>query len=108
MNETMNITVFGKKKTTKEGKNFTAYVAQLNKLDGSTITAAVKFREECGQPKLEECPCNIIVEKHNANLAKRTYTRDDTGEDAISYTLWVSKWERSKEKYVDHSLDEFV
>ena len=108
MNETMNVTVFGKKKTTKEGKNFTAYVAQLNKVDGSTITASVKFREECGQPKLEECPINIIVEKEDANLAERNYVKDErTGEEATAYTLRISKWKRSPEAYVDHSLDEF-
>lgn len=103
----MNLTVFGKKKQTKEGKSFTAFVAKMTKLDGSVLTASVKFREECGQPKLEECPCNIIVNKEDANLAERTYTRADTGEEAVSYTLWVSKWERSSEPYVDHSLDDF-
>ncbi len=103
----MKVTVFGKKKTTSEGKSFTAFVAKLNRKDGSTLTASVKFREECGQPKLEECPCNLEIEKKDANLAERTYTREDTGEDAKSYTLWVSKWKRSEEVYVDHSLDDF-
>ena len=103
----MNLTIFGKKKQTKEGKSFTAFVARMTKKDGSTITASVKFREDCGQPKLEECPINIIVDKVNANLVDRTYTRADTGEEAVSYTLWISAWERSKEKYVDHSLDDF-
>lgn len=103
----MKVTVFGKKKTTNEGKSFTAYVAKLQRKDGSELTASVKFREECGQPKLEECPMNIEFEKKYANLAERTYTREDTGEDAKSYTLWISAWKPSKEAYVDHSLDDF-
>ena len=103
----MQVTVFGKKKQTKDGKTFTAFVAKLTRKDGSEITASVKFREDCGQPKLEETPCNIVINKKDANLVTQTYTREDTGEDALSYTLWVSKWERSKEAYVDHSLDDF-
>lgn len=104
----MNLTIFGKKKSTKEGKAFTAYVVRMKKKDGSFLTASAKFREECGQPKLEECPINIIVEKDDANLAERIYVKDEkTGEEATAYTLWISKWKRSPEAYVDHSLDEF-
>lgn len=103
----MEITIYGKKKQTQDGKSFAAFITRLTRKDGSSITASVKFREDCGQPKLEECPVNIIFDKGKANLSDRTYTREDTGEDAKSYTLWINEWERSKNKFVDHSLDDF-
>lgn len=103
----MKVTVFGKKKTTAEGKAFTAYVAKLTRKDGTDLTASVKFREDCGQPKLEECPINIEFEKADGNLSSRSYVREDTGEEALSYTLWVRKWKPSADIYVDHSLDDF-
>lgn len=104
----MKITVFAKKKTTMDGKPFVAYVAKLTKKDGGEITASVRFREECGAPKLDDCPCNIEFDKKNANLSQQSYVREDTGEDALSYKLWINAWELSKEVYVDHSLDDFV
>lgn len=103
----MKVTVFGKKKTSKDGKSFVAYVAKLNRKDGSTLTASVKFREDCGAPRLEDCPVNIEFDKASANLATRTYVREDTGEEGTSYTLWVSNWKESEEVYMDHSLDDF-
>lgn len=103
----MLVTVFAKKKTTKDGKPFVAYVAKLTKKDGSEITAGVRFREECGAPQLAECPLNIEFDKADANMSTRTYVREDTGEDATAYTLWISGWTRSAEVYADHSLDDF-
>lgn len=106
----MKVLVFGKKRQTKDGKSFTAYVTKMAKRDGSELTAGVKFREECGAPKLEECPCYIEVNKSDANLATRTAeitTADGEIRDVTQYTLWVSAWRKSDEVYVDHSLDEF-
>lgn len=103
----MKVTVFGKKKTSRDGKSFIAYVARLTRKDGSELTASVKFREDCGAPKLEDCPMNIEFAKGDANLASRTYVREDTGEEGTAYTLWVSRWDPSAEVYVDHSLDDF-
>ena len=107
----MKVVIFAKKRTTKDGKPFTAYVTKLTKKDGEEITAGVRFREECGSPKDTECPLYIEVEKENANMTTKTFesTDPETGEikDVVSRTLWVTKWERSKEKYVDHSLDDF-
>lgn len=103
----MEITVFAKKRKTKEGKAFTSYLTKMvRKSTGETVTASVKFREECGSPKLESCPCNIIVDKKNANMSSQEYVREDTGEAAISYTLWVSAWEKGSD-YIDKSLDDF-
>lgn len=103
----MKTTIFAKKKTTREGKPFIAYVAKLARKDGSTITASVRFREECGSPKADICPCIIEFPKDKANLSETTYTREDTGEDAVAYKLWVSEWKLSEEVYEDHSLDDF-
>lgn len=103
----MEITVFAKKRKTKEGKAFTSYLTKLiKKSTGEIITATVKFREECGAPKSETCPCNIIIDKKNANLSSREFEREDTGEMATSYSLWISAWEKGSE-YIDKSLDDF-
>ena len=103
----MKATIFAKKKKTKEGRAFTAYVTRLTRKDGSEVAMSAKFREDCGQPKAEECPMIIEFDKSDANIAERTYTREDTGEDAVAYTLWISAWKKSNEEYVDHSMDDF-
>lgn len=102
----MKLVIFAKRRKTKEGKQFTSYLSKLTKRDGTEQLVSVKFREECGNPDGKKCPMNIIVNKEDANLTRRTYTREDTGEPAETCTLWVSKWEMG-EKYVDTSLDEF-
>lgn len=106
----MKVLVFAKKRQTKEGKQFTAYVSRLTKKDGEEITTGVKFREECGSPKAEECPCYIEIDKANANLTTKKMeitTEDGEIKEVESKTLWVSKWKMSNEKYVDTSLDDF-
>ena len=104
----MKVTVFAKKRKTQEGRAFTNYVAKLAKKDGTELTTGVKFRDECGAPKAESCPMISEIPKEKANLSPRTYTDPETGEEKTSYDLWVSEWKESPEKYVDHSLDEFV
>lgn len=106
----MKLAIFAKKKTTKDGRAFYAYVSKLQKKDGTEVTAGVKFREECGSPKAEECPCYILVDKNNANLSTRNMeyiTEDGEVKEYESKTLWVNAWEKSPEKYVDTSLDDF-
>ena len=102
----MKTTIFAKKKVTKEGKPFIVYVGKLMKKDGKLQTVTVKFREECGAPKEDQCPCNIEFDKADGNLADRTYI-DNEGNERTAYTLWLSAWKFSDEPYVDHSLDEF-
>ena len=107
----MEIVVFAKNRTSKEGKKFTAYVTKLTKKNGEEITAGVRFREDCGAPKADECPCCIEVDKKDANLNTHTQlvTDPDTGEErtAIYYTMWVMNWKKSDKIYEDHSLDDF-
>ena len=101
----MKITVFAKKRTTEEGKKFYSYLSKLTKKDGTVITASVKFPED-DTPKADEFPLNIEFDKKNANLSTGSYLKDN-GEEVETYTLWLKKFEPSKEKYVDTSLDEF-
>lgn len=106
----MKVLIFGKKRQTKDGKTFTAYVSKLPKKDGTELTVGVKFREECGSPKLEECPCYVEVDRKDANLSTRSQeitTEDGEVKDVTSHTLWIQAWKPSNEKYVDHSLDDF-
>ena len=103
----MLITIFAKAAQTKEGRKFYRYISTLtNKNTGEEKTVAVKFRESCGAPDASKCPMNIMFNKGDANLSKRNYTREDTGEIADSYTLWVSNWAMGPE-YVDTSLDDY-
>lgn len=105
----MQITVFAKKRTTKEGKLFYNYLGKLKKKDGEEITAQIKFREECGNPKADQCPMNIIVEKENCNFStKKVEVNDEEGSTKtyIRNELWVSDWSKGEE-YVDHSMDDF-
>lgn len=99
----MKITVFSKKISKHDGSKFTGYVTKLKKKDGSEIYCRVRFHEGCSVPR--ECPSIIEVEKDKANLIKRHYTTEDKEYDI--YTLWITDWNPTEEKYVDHSLDDF-
>lgn len=104
----MEITVFAKQRTNKEGKPFTSYITKLvNKKTGDEETMSAKFRMECGAPKAEDCPCNIVIEKGKANITRSTYTREDTGEVMDVKTLWISSWSKGS-KYEDHSMDDYL
>lgn len=102
----MRITVFAKKRTTTEGKKFYTYLATLTKKDGTEVTTAVKFGEDCGTPKADECPMNIDVDKVNANFSTKHIVLDD-GREIESNTLWVKDWTKSAEVYRDASMDDF-
>lgn len=104
----MQIAIFAKKRTTREGKTFYQFLTTLTRHDGTTETMRVAFRDVDGnaQPKPETCPRNIVVERDNANIATTRYTDNETGEVKQRKTLWVTRWEPGEE-YVDHSLDEY-
>ena len=102
----MEITIFAKKRESKDGRKFNTYLTTLTKKSGEQLTVSVKFREEAGNPDPKTCPCNIVVEKENLNMAQRNYTVEETGEVRVGYTLWVSSWKPGK-PYVDHSMDEY-
>lgn len=111
----MELTIFGKKGTTKEGKVFYRYLTKLEKKDGTEITTAVKFREECGSPRGDKCPMIINVNKKDCNFSSKTVTevyKDDEGNeeerDYVNNVLWVSAWTDTDKQYVDTSMDDFV
>lgn len=101
----MNITVFAKKRTTADGRKFYSYLSTLTKKSGEQVVASVRFKEECGAPKAEECPINIVVNKQDCNFSKRKYAKPD-GTEVDTYTLWINNWANG-EPYVDHSMDDF-
>jgi len=112
----MEITIFAKKRMTREGKPFYSFLSTLKRKDGTDLVCTVKFRDEAGSmPKPEQCPMNILVDKTKANLATRKFDRQvtdpETGEitteQGQSYTLWVSSWLPGG-PYEDHSLDDIL
>lgn len=103
----MEIAIYAKKRSTKDNKTFYSYLSTLTRKDGTKQTVAVKFRDEAGNPKPENCPMNVKFDRKDANMATSDFVRKDTGEVATSYTLWVSRWEVGS-PFVDRSLDDFV
>ena len=101
----MELTIFAKKRTTADGKSFVYYLTRLNRKDGEQDTVQVRFKEDCGAPKLEECPTNIEVKKEDVNLVKKDFVKAD-GSTGVSRTMWVANWKQGK-PYVDHSLDDY-
>lgn len=102
----MEITIFAKKRMSKDNKPFAVYLTSLKRKDGTELKASVGFTTKAFQPNPDECPINIVVDKKDANLNTSTYEDVETGALKTKYKLWVSKWERGSE-YVDHSLDDF-
>lgn len=100
------ITVFAKRRTSKEGKPFTIYLATIPKKDGMEQIMQVKFRQDCGNPRAEDCPINIVVDKESVNISTKHHTNPDTGVITTSNILWVSSWKKGSE-YVDHSTDDY-
>lgn len=105
----MQITLFAKRRNTKEGKTFFQYLTTLNKKDGTTETVRVAFRDSDGNnkpPKPDSCPRNIVFEKTDSNMAINKYTDTNTGNVKERKTLWLTRWEEG-EPYVDHSMDDY-
>ncbi len=107
----MEKTIFAKKRTNKEGKTFYTYLTRLHKKStDELVTVQVKFREECGAPKGDQCPCNIVFAPEDANYNEKLeeVINDETGEvsEVMSRTLWISKWKEGN-KYVDESMVDF-
>lgn len=109
----MTMNIFGKL-VNYDGRGFNAYLTRLtNKNTGEQKSFTVKFRQSCGQPELNECPCVIEVPKGKANMTERVIYDDngdpmtnDLGEIKMSRTIWVSEWSMVG-AFVDHSLDDY-
>ena len=113
----MQLNIFHKKGTSKDGRTFPIYLSTATKRDGTQISLNVKFREDAGAPDPKDCPCIIEFDKSAANLVtkdiivededgEKGYLTDENGEVKKRNTLWVSKWTMVG-PYIDHSLDDF-
>lgn len=101
----MFLTIFAKKRTSKDNKSFYTYLTQLKKKESDeNVTVQVKFPDDF-KPNPAECPMNIEVEKKNANLQEKKVITD-SGE-IVSRTLWVKDYEVSENPYEDSSLDDY-
>lgn len=101
----MELTVFAKKRTTKEGKLFYTYLTQLTRIeDGEPVTVQAKFLEGLA-PKADDCPLNIIVDKEKANLATKKIETEDG--EITSRTLWIKEYRISEIPFEDTSLDDY-
>ena len=105
----MKTTVFAKKVKMNDGKTFFTFVTSLEKKDGSKQYMNVMYSGDDKNKKFdsEDCPLVIEFDKANANISSTTYTSKE-GEERKRYTLWLKDYTVSEEKYVDHSLDEFI
>lgn len=106
----MKLAIFAKKRQVIEenGKtrNFYTYLTTLvNKSTGEPLSVQVKFREACGAPDPDKCPCFIEVARDKMNLSWDKY-ENEVGETLQAAKLWVTDWSKAGE-YVDHSMDEF-
>ena len=101
----MELTVFAKKRTTKEGKHFYTYLTQLTRIeDGEPVTVQAKFPEGLA-PKADDCPLNIIVDKEKANLAIKEIETENG--EITSRTLWIKEYRISEIPFEDTSLDDY-
>lgn len=107
----MKLTIFSKKRTSHDGRQFDTFLTKLTKKDGTEITTGVKFRELCGSPRYEDCPCIIEVDKSKMNFNTKEISQElNDGTERVfeQNTLWISEWKMSNEKYVDTSMDDFI
>lgn len=99
----MEITIYGKRKKTGTGQIFTVYLSRIPKKDGTELPVTVKFETNIQPP--QQLPCNITIDKPDAHLSSRKYKREDTGEEQLSWTLWINRYAQGS-PYVDHSMDD--
>lgn len=101
----MFLTIFAKKRMSKENKSFYTYLTQLKKKDSDeSVTVQVKFPDDI-KPNPLECPMNIEVEKKHANLQEKKVNTENG--EIISRILWVKEYNVSENPYEDSSLDEY-
>lgn len=112
----MKITIYAKKRSTKEGKTFHVFLSKLTAKNGDEIPVTVHFKQSSGLPNPDKCPCVIEFDRTTANLSKKEkhFARVDvvTGEKVETITidnqLWLSEFTVCDGEYKDTSLDEFA
>ena len=105
----MKTTIFAKRVKSHDGKSFVTFVTQLERKDGSKQYMRVMYygRDRNKSFDSDVCPLMIEFNREDANVSSKTYT-DNSGEERKSYTLWLKDYKVSDEKFVDHSLDDFI
>lgn len=101
----MEIALFAKKITMKNGKTFYKFLSSLTNKNGETQGVRVMFASGCVAPKPSDCPMNIIIEKGDCNLSKKRYV-DKNNFEKIAYTLWVDEYSLGS-PYEDNSMDDY-
>ena len=105
----MKTTIFAKKIKSHDGKSFTIFVTNLERKDGTQQYMKVMYTGKDKNKNFDSDTCPLVIEfdREDANISKTAYT-DKNGEDRLSYTLWLKNYKVSNEKFVDHSLDDFI
>ena len=101
----MLLTIFAKKRNTKDGKPFATYLTTLTKKTGESIVAQVKFGAGCPQINSADCPMNIDVDKKECNYSEKKINAGE--ETKISRTLWVKNYSVAEIPFEDRSMDDF-
>lgn len=102
----MKITVFAKERKGKDNNSFLSYLSKLTKNTGEEVTVQLKFSEECGRIKKENCPCIIEVDTSDCSYSERKVVKDDR--EIINRVLWINKYNKTDEVFVDTSANVFI
>ena len=105
----MKTTIFAKRVKSHDGKSFVVFVTHLERKDGSKQYMRVMYSGKDRNKAFDTDLCPLVIEfnREDANVSTEKYT-DKSGEERKSYTLWVKDYKVSDEKFVDHSLDDFI
>lgn len=105
----MKATIFAKRVKTHDGKSFVTFVTHLERKDGSKQYMRVMYYGEDRNKAFDTRICPLVIEfnREDANVSATAYT-DKSGEERKSYTLWLKDYKVFDEKFVDHSLDDFI
>ena len=105
----MKTTIFAKRVKSHDGKSFVTFVTNLERKDGSMQYMRVMYSGKDRNKLFDSDVCPLVIEfkREDANVSAKTYT-DNSGEERKSYTLWLKDYKVSDEKFVDHSLDDFI
>lgn len=108
-NNVLKISLFAKKRTSKDGREFYVYSSRLTNKNGEEFYVTVKFNDNTAPaPNPKSCPMIIEINREDANLSTSVRRDEETDEEYITKTLWVKKYSISDEEYVDHSLDDII
>ena len=102
----MKITVFAKERKGKDNNTFVSYLSKLTKNTGEEVTVQIKFSDECGRIKKENCPCIIEAEPCDCSYSERKVVKDD--KEIINRVLWINKYNKTDEVFVDTSANIFL